>query len=348
MSNAGIVSYKIKQDGSLEGRWTHPALQGKMATERVWGGTPGKLSGNYNVEIYTSDTEKLFEGSLTINVLGEAYILTWSGIQLLPKRRRARFTGIGAVENTDTLVATFQEESPPRAGAALREVWDKIPGPKGERYAEAFTHGTLRVLLYAPRKTDPQEPHKQDEVYVVMKGSGSFTLDGAKRAIAEGDVLFAPARVEHRFEEFTDDLTLWVIFYGPEGGESAGDPREEIERANADFGRAFAKADAKAVSEMYTASAKLFSPNAQIVEGRPAIEGFWKTVMESGITNVNLKTTEVESFGDTVVETGAATLYTKGDVIVDHGKYLVVWKRIEGAWKLHWDCWNSNDPARNG
>jgi mannose-6-phosphate isomerase-like protein (cupin superfamily) len=34
-----------------------------------------------------------------------------------------------------------------------------------------------------------------------------------------GDFLFAPAGVVHRFEFFSQDLTLWVIFYGPEGGE---------------------------------------------------------------------------------------------------------------------------------
>jgi hypothetical protein len=33
-------------------------------------------------------------------------------------------------------------------------------------------------------------------------------------------VLFVPASVEHRFEDFTDDLVVWVVFYGQEGGEA--------------------------------------------------------------------------------------------------------------------------------
>ena len=37
-----------------------------------------------------------------------------------------------------------------------------------------------------------------------------------------GDLLFVPAGVEHRFEEFSDDLAVWVVFYGPDGGEQAG------------------------------------------------------------------------------------------------------------------------------
>jgi hypothetical protein len=56
-------------------------------------------------------------------------------------------------------------------------VWDKIPGPNGERYAEALSHGTLRVLLYAPRKTDTQEPHEQDEVWKRVAGKWRLHRD---------------------------------------------------------------------------------------------------------------------------------------------------------------------------
>ena len=54
-----------------------------------------------------------------------------------------------------------------------------------------------------------------------MRGSGQF-LNGEERVtFCPGDVLFVPAHQVHRFEEFTDDLALWVMFYGPEGGEAA-------------------------------------------------------------------------------------------------------------------------------
>jgi hypothetical protein len=73
----------------------------------------------------------------------------------------------------------------------------RLPGPQGERFVELFRHGTLSIELYAPRQYDPQSPHTRDE-----------------------------AGVEHRFEEFTDDLLVWVFFYGPEGGESEVGRRE--------------------------------------------------------------------------------------------------------------------------
>lgn len=97
----------------------------------------------------------------------------------------------------------------------------RLPGPLGERYVELFRHGTLSVELYAPRGDDPQSPHTRDEVYVVVEGRGTF-LNGAERhPFGPGDVLFVPAGVVHRFEEFSDDLAVWVFFYGPEGGEGS-------------------------------------------------------------------------------------------------------------------------------
>ena len=78
----------------------------------------------------------------------------------------------------------------------------------------------MSVELYAPQGHDAQTPHGQDELYVVISGSGTFVNGAARHPFGPGDVLFVPAGVEHRFEDFTDDLAMWVVFYGPEGGEA--------------------------------------------------------------------------------------------------------------------------------
>lgn len=95
----------------------------------------------------------------------------------------------------------------------------RMPGPDHDEYDVLLRHGTLEVGYYAPRGSDPQTPHSRDEVYIVMKGSGWFRNGSDRHRFEPGDLLFVPAKVEHRFEEFTDDLALWVMFYGPEGGE---------------------------------------------------------------------------------------------------------------------------------
>jgi mannose-6-phosphate isomerase-like protein (cupin superfamily) len=100
------------------------------------------------------------------------------------------------------------------------------PGPSlarlqagDERYVELFAHGSLRLELYAPRGHDPQSPHDQDELYIVQQGSGRFRRGAQVCKFDTGDVLFVAAGVEHRFEDFSDDL-VWVVFCGPKGGES--------------------------------------------------------------------------------------------------------------------------------
>lgn len=83
-----------------------------------------------------------------------------------------------------------------------------------------LSHGTMQVRFYAPRDNDPQTPHDQDELYIVCKGQGYFVNGEQRQRFIQGDVLFVPAGREHRFEEFSNDLEVWVIFYGPTGGEA--------------------------------------------------------------------------------------------------------------------------------
>lgn len=94
-----------------------------------------------------------------------------------------------------------------------------LPGPQGKRFATVFNHGSLLVEIYAPRGVDPQQPHTRDEAYLVVQGSGEFVHGEMRERFGPGDFLFASAGLAHRFENFTDDLVVWVIFYGPEGGE---------------------------------------------------------------------------------------------------------------------------------
>lgn len=103
----------------------------------------------------------------------------------------------------------------------LDEAVAQLPQPNGDRFATVLRHGTLDIEIYAPRGTDPQKPHTRDEVYFVVQGRGEFRNGARLERFGPGDVLFVPALADHRFENFTDDLVVWVMFYGPEGGEAA-------------------------------------------------------------------------------------------------------------------------------
>lgn len=105
--------------------------------------------------------------------------------------------------------------------ATVTEALEQLPGPEGQRFAGVFRHGSLEVEIYAPRGTDPQQPHTRDEVYFVAVGTGEFVCGDTRRTFGPTDILFAAAGAVHRFENFSGDLTLWVLFYGPESGEES-------------------------------------------------------------------------------------------------------------------------------
>jgi mannose-6-phosphate isomerase-like protein (cupin superfamily) len=103
----------------------------------------------------------------------------------------------------------------------LKDAAGLLPPPGTHpRSAAVYEHGTLLLKLFAPRGHDPQPPHTRDELYFVASGSGWFVNGSERHPVATGDALFVPAGVVHRFEEFGNDFAVWVVFYGPEGGEN--------------------------------------------------------------------------------------------------------------------------------
>jgi mannose-6-phosphate isomerase-like protein (cupin superfamily) len=102
----------------------------------------------------------------------------------------------------------------------LRDARARIPGAAGEHFTNVLQRGTVRLLLSFPLNPNRQAPHAQDEIYVVIRGRGVLFHDGKRDPFEPGDVMFVAAGVEHHFEDFTEDLAIWVIFYGPPGGEA--------------------------------------------------------------------------------------------------------------------------------
>ena len=89
-----------------------------------------------------------------------------------------------------------------------------------EPFNKLFSHGSLTVEIYKPQNVDLQIPHDRDEIYVVASGSGCFVNGDSREQFETGEVLFVPAGVVHYFEDFTEDFSTWVFFYGPIGGEA--------------------------------------------------------------------------------------------------------------------------------
>lgn len=91
--------------------------------------------------------------------------------------------------------------------------------PAGERSAPVWQRGTLDVAFALPVPPKQQAPHTQDEIYVIIRGRGLLFHDGKRESFESGDILFVAAGTEHQFEDVTEDLALWRVFYGPPGGD---------------------------------------------------------------------------------------------------------------------------------
>lgn len=103
---------------------------------------------------------------------------------------------------------------------SLHDAQAKLPeDPETIRFHYGLRHGTMKIGLYAPRDRDVQGPHKQDELYIVISGTGDFVKHTERRSFAPHDVIFVEAGIEHRFENFSADFATWVIFWGAQGGE---------------------------------------------------------------------------------------------------------------------------------
>jgi len=127
--------------------------------------------------------------------------------------------------------------------------------------------------------------------------------------------------------------------------EDSSKIREGILAANENFMASFNQGDASGLAALYTENGQLLPPNGDFVTGRQAIQGFWQAVMDMGVKSAELETVEVEGMGKTAYEVGEYKMFADGDQIIDTGKYVVIWKQVEGQWKLHRDIWNSSMPV---
>jgi uncharacterized protein (TIGR02246 family) len=121
---------------------------------------------------------------------------------------------------------------------------------------------------------------------------------------------------------------------------TADEVRDAVEAGNRAFIAASLAGDAQAVAALYSETAEVIAPGAPVQRGRAAIAAFWQKSFEPAPPKaMQLETQSIESAGDLAYETGNVTIVAR-DGATSQARYLVVWKREDGRWKLHRDIWN--------
>ncbi|MCZ4094763.1 cupin domain-containing protein [Streptomyces sp. SID13666] len=85
-------------------------------------------------------------------------------------------------------------------------------------YLSFLRERNMSAGLYALQagELDPQTPHQQDEIYLVVSGRAAITVGEETTTVARGSVVYVPAGVPHRFHHVTEDLRVMVVFSPPE------------------------------------------------------------------------------------------------------------------------------------
>ena len=84
----------------------------------------------------------------------------------------------------------------------------------GKRYLEFLRIPAMSAGVYVlpAGGADPQSPHKQDEMYYVVRGRARMRAGSEDQAVSEGSIIFVAAGVEHRFYDITEELVVLVFF----------------------------------------------------------------------------------------------------------------------------------------
>lgn len=134
-------------------------------------------------------------------------------------------------------------------------------------------------------------------------------------------------------------LALLAGCAAPSAQESA-----EIAAGGDAWMAAFNAGDVDALVSLYAADARFLPPNSEMVSGHDPIRADLQGMLDAGLSG-ELQTTEAMAAGDIGYRVGTYTLSSADGQVVDKGKYIETWQRMNGEWKITNDIYNSDMPA---
>ena len=116
-----------------------------------------------------------------------------------------------------------------------------------------------------------------------------------------------------------------------------------------EWAAAVEKRDLDAIMALYTSDATAAWPDAPVIHGAEGIRAGWAEVLKTPglVLRFTPERVEIANNGDIATDFGKIESEFDGPAgkVQDEAKYLVVWKKVDGQWKAHYDSFNSNKPA---
>ena len=117
-----------------------------------------------------------------------------------------------------------------------------------------------------------------------------------------------------------------------------------IKKEDANFEEEVKRGDTAAMASHYASDAMVMPANSEPIKAKDILS-FWGGALRMGVKEVKLDVTDITGSGDIYAETGNVELFAADHQSIEKGKYVVVWKKENGSWKMYRDIWNSNLPA---
>ena len=141
-------------------------------------------------------------------------------------------------------------------------------------------------------------------------------------------------------------LMVGLSAFGQETALRGKSAKEAIAAANKVFEEAHLRGDAAALAAQYSDDAQILWEDRPAISGRKNIEAEWAKDMGGPGRPAKITTVEVEQSGDLAYEIGKMLITSPSGEVIYDGKYICIWKRIDGIWKIHRDMGNKNVPAK--
>jgi len=121
--------------------------------------------------------------------------------------------------------------------------------------------------------------------------------------------------------------------------------RRLIGEQNARFTQAHLTGDIALIDSMFAPDAKSFPPGAAAVTGLPALHDFTVEYLKAGLTEFREETTDLYGNAEFVVDAGTYVVTYGHEHVTERGKYLNVWRQVNGSWKIQSNIWNGDAPV---
>lgn len=142
-------------------------------------------------------------------------------------------------------------------------------------------------------------------------------------------------------------ILVGLFFASPSKGQNYIGNAEDINAILSNiksFSAFVMNSDYENIANSYTSDGKIFPNNKRIIAGKNDIKKYW--TLPDGVKTSYHKITpsEIKIIGDEAYDYGyyeGATLRKNGTTSNWKGKYVIVWRKIDGEWKIYLDIWNS-------